>query len=411
MKKYIFITTHFGNLGGAQLYLSAKKEWLEKNGWVTDIICCKKENVIISNLKTCNGVFPEIAYPTYYYRRKVCKSVLDRIYERIYDAQCAEYIIESCVINQSTWGELLAERLQCKHIVFTLQENDSVPNRSMLEYLKFKHNRKELVGIDPSSLVTMFKNEGYDIDVEKSYSLVARAANPVSDYAHKMVDEIKSLRVDFVIGSVGRLEKPFVSYNLRKLAEYIKAKPEKRFAMVFIGGTSVPDAKAEIEDICKGIANLSLFITGFIYPIPIDLLRLCDFCFATSGSVKPSWRAGIPTIAIDASDKEPIGVYGFDTYNDVYRTDEPARSIVEYIDEIILGSRYPKTKGEEIVEPTYEEHIEFINDSCPSLLYYDMNLLGWNKSQQMQKFGMLILGPTRFMKLYRLLKKKNEKNI
>ena len=51
MKKYVFLTTSIRNVGGAQLYISRKLDYLKENGWDVDVFFYNDGKVVIPNLE------------------------------------------------------------------------------------------------------------------------------------------------------------------------------------------------------------------------------------------------------------------------------------------------------------------------------------------------------------------------
>ncbi len=400
MKRYIILAATIKNIGGAENYLQSKLRWLRENGWNADLIFYNEGPVLIPYLKDCHYCIKELMHPTYYYNKKrrnrIRREILSIVCDKTYDY----IVIESTVVDLSTWGELLASAIGAKHFIFSLQELDIINNRSLADYIQFKYNRRELAGIARDSIKNMLASFGMIIPEDKSYQLIATTQGVLEEYDHPITKLLNEMTYDHVIGSISRLEKPFVLPTIRAVVDYIKTDSKHQYVLLLIGEAAKgSDSRKIIEEFCKDIPNLTLFITGYLYPIPIALVQSCDVFLSSSGSAGVSARCGIPTISIDGNDLMPIGVVGYTTNSRLFRTIEPVRPICEYLNEILEQKKYPKTSFQPKAKPDYSSHMQFIKQSCKEQHYYDVSKLCWNKEQRLQRLLMPVLGPKWYHKL------------
>lgn len=397
MKKYIFLATTICNLGGAQKYIQSKMLWLKEQGWIVEVVYYQDGKKILHGFDgNHTHLVSRLQYPIYWYKKTRIKIISQQLIRLLIEKNCSyeQLVIESTTIGISTWGELLANILGAKHIIYSLQENDVIKNRSVAEFLKFKHRRKELAGITVHSVYNMMHSFDYVIKPEQSYRLVARSTNPVEDYEYPLVEDIKKANYDYVIGSIGRLDKPFVLPTLKSVLEYVKNDDNNKYALLFIGGAFDEEIfKEQFMSLCAKINNVQCFITGFIYPIPSKLVRLCDMFISSSGSAGVSFNEGIPTVSIDGKDLQPIGVIGHTTSHWLFRSEEEIYPLSDYMDDVLKRKKYPRTepKPQNVVD--YEDHLRFIRDSTKEKEYYDVFKLQWNKEQYVPRFLMPLLGP------------------
>ena len=400
MKRYIILAATLQKMGGAQNYLQSKLRWLREQGWVADIIFYKEGPVMLPYLKDCHYCVEELKHPTYYYnsrrREKICDKLLSIVCDNIYE----QTVIESTIVDLSTWGEILASKLNAKHFIFSLQETDIISNHSMADYIRFKYERRELAGITDASVGRMLASFGMTIPEEKSYKLLAYMQDVLEDYEHPLTGKIREMTFDYTIGSIGRLEKPFVMPTINAIIDYVKADSKHQYLLLLIGDAAKGcENRKQIEELCNTIPNITLLITGYLYPIPVELVRTCDVFFSSSGSAGVSVRCGVPTVSIDGKDFKPIGVVGYTTNSRLFRTTEPVRPIAEYLNETLKDKKYPKASFHPMPQPDYTNHMQFIEQSNNIVEYYDISKLKWNKEQRLQRMLMPILGP----KVYHVL--------
>lgn len=404
MKRYIFITPTLQNMGGAQLYIRSKMRWLRGNGWLVDVIYAISGKAVIPELQACNLCFQETKYPTFYYRARKREKIVEKLCRAVLDKEYDELIIESTVIENSTWGECIAAKIGAKHLLYSLQEDNTTANKSLQEYLVFKHSRKEMAGIVETSLYDCFSTF-HPIARDLSYCLKAYQFYPVEDYESKLVDFISQDKRDFVIGSLCRLNKPCVKKIFDDVLLYIKEHSSYKFILLLIGDSPEgDDTRAYIETECSQVKNLKLYITGYLFPVPKKLLALVDAGYSTSGSVRIMANEGIPTVAVDGNDYKPIGVMGYDTDNSLFRESEPIIEIKKYFDRILFEKSIEKKSPKKPTQPDYSSHFEFLSNSADSKTYFNVSKLCWNKDQRLQRILMPILGPKAYHKIMSLIK-------
>lgn len=404
MKRYIFITPTLQNMGGAQSYIRAKMRWLRENGWQVDVIFAIPGKAVIPELQKCSLCFQETKYPTFYYRARERKRIVNKLCSAVLDKQYDEVIIESTVIENSTWGECIASKIGAKQLLYTLQEDNTTPNKSLQEYLLFKHSRKEMAGIVETSLYDCFSTF-HPITRDLSYCLKAYQFYPVEDYEYNLVDVISKEKHDFVIGSLCRLNKPCIRAIFDEVLSYIKEHSNYRFILLLIGDSPEgDDTRSYIEKMCSKVLNLKLYITGYLFPVPKKLLALVDAGYSTSGSVRIMANEGIPTVAVDGNDYKPIGVMGYDTDNSLFRESEPIIEIKKYFDRILFEKSIEKKSPKKPTQPDYSSHFEFLSNSAASKTYFNVSKLCWNKDQRLQRILMPILGPKAYHKIMSLIK-------
>lgn len=372
-KTYIFLTPTICNIGGAQLYIRNKLLFLKKEGWNVNVISAEVGNVPIMELREYDMRCPEIIYKFFLYTKTDRNKTLDVLISMV-DSKDCKIIIESNSIAISTWGEVLSKRINAKHIVYLIDENITVSNWGIWNFLDFKDDRGELASIYPISYNGGNKLKKKSI-VKVPPKLLAQASQSVeADIDSPYIGKINKEQYDYVIGFFSRLLKPFVIpafYDIKKYTEFYR---NKQFFLLVIGDDNVPQTNY-IYEMFRGQQNVNLIITGRLYPVPISLLDLCDVFVGSAGCAKVCQRSGVPTISYDAKDHRPIGVLGYTTANGVYR--EKGSGVPDFkdlLDEILIYKKYPRYASNYLKNlPEYKDHIEFIKKSGVDKDYYEIN--------------------------------------
>jgi hypothetical protein len=156
-KKYILLTNAIVNLGGGQIYCNNKYKYLDSIGFETFIFSTHDGELCVKNLeKFLPLIIDELDFYPAIFNTKTVEKVLDSICEKIDYKQDDEIIIESHIPYLAVWGELLAKRLNAKHIVYLLGEHFDGLSNYVFEFLDFKYGRKELANINNLAMQKMF---------------------------------------------------------------------------------------------------------------------------------------------------------------------------------------------------------------------------------------------------------------
>lgn len=189
MKKYVFIDAYIGGLGGGQFYVNKKIELLQRDGWSILVVSGSSIAVILENIKKVKPLLiPEVRCYLREIRRKKREKILSLIIDRV--GNFDEIIVESNALYSAEWGELLASRLNCKHIIYSLSEINNIYSSYYYKFYNFKHKRKEIAGIFPDSLKKLFFAYK-SISDEESYFLSAYGSENTEEYEVPIIDSIQ----------------------------------------------------------------------------------------------------------------------------------------------------------------------------------------------------------------------------
>ena len=320
MKTYILLPMGITGMGGGQMYVRNRMMYLKRKGCNVYIYSGLEGSIILPELEEFKSkILLELSCSPFVYTSKFVKTIINRIRDDIEkDCIVDDVIIESYTAHMAYWGEIIAEYFNGRNLVYLLDErNDKLVPKEYLDYFSFKFARHELAGINKLSLKQLFRESEISPKYD-DYSLPALCQNVTSDEKNDLVIE----HADLTIGRIGRLDKPYVDYMLNSVIDYCSLKQDKMYNLVLIGGAESSEREKQIIAKFSKVHNINLYITGFLFPIPLDLINSIDIFISSAGSAGVSYRAQKTTISLDAKDGMPIGVLGYTTMNSLYRGNE-----------------------------------------------------------------------------------------
>ena len=372
MKKYYILFCYSETVGGGQNYQNSKVKWLNENGWCPIIFTasrnysffkCKNNKIPwvelnkYSRLKSIYLSMP----PEHWPKRKVEKE-LNRMVAVI-PKSAEPIIIESHTDYWSEWGELLAQRLDAKNFCYLLDEllEQSVTK----EFLYFKFLRREVAGIDRSSMHRLFA--GYqDVPVGNDYVLTAANYGSVVDFDSDIVSDVK--RCDYNIAYMGR-HKQYMENILDGVIKFCYNSANKTVNFIILG--ELNDSLLRKYEQPK---NLIVTKLGFITPIPKIFFSKIDVLIAGAGCALLSAREGIPVIVADAGTMLANGILGYTTRSILFSEankktfDEALKDVL--VDKIHEQMEFSLPEDRDAGE-AYKEHFMFIEKSEKKLEYFN----------------------------------------
>lgn len=124
----------------------------------------------------------------------------------------------------------------------------------------------------------------------------------------------------FTMLSLGRLDKPYIMPMVESIVRFVDSHPEEGFNMIFIGGAPHARYLKGLSKIFDKSPNVKVIVTGPMYPIPRDAMRMADVMLGDSNSLKVARQEGVPPLAVDSLDFKGIGIYGETTESLLYRS-------------------------------------------------------------------------------------------
>lgn len=374
-KHYVFFANSIVGVGGAELYIKTKAQYLEENGWKVSIIHNKRGETYIKEFCDFNTLFvPETHKMSFMYLSWKRNRIVDKIMRFLGDA-VEETVFESHSEPPASWAELVASKYgKVRHIVYHLNEILSVPS-SMFQFFKFKYERKELFGINEKSIELFFHKTGYKLNYG-SPKLLAHGCNEC------VFDIPSTINTDdwsgYIIGIFGRLDKPYIYEYAKVVQQFSIEHREESFTVVIIGGEPKGSTvRIQIIKLFEESQNVKLVMTGYHFPIPRELVTHFNICLAGAGAANAIKREGITTIVADPRDLMSSGVLGVTTQKSLF-SDEKKEPLSWWINEVY---EHPELYRLERISVQYDfsDHFDALKN-CSPVIEYDLSFLKYHLS-------------------------------
>lgn len=398
MKTYIIIGAAGGYISGAPIYHRNKALYLRDRGWTVYYISCCGGHVYVRDLEqfivaTCSFLCQE-AYMFSRYRQK---KLLDYIVDKL-PAIGEEVVIETGTYYTAYWGELLSQYLKAKHVIVYLDEHNDGISDLQADFFKFKYGRNELACITRQTMLEIFSPFWY-LTEQKAVELPCCCTNSLEDYDYEAIRSLKGY--DCSVGYIGRLEKDAMKVCLEGVIQFASLNPQKEIAFICLGGAQT-EIIEQIKRECARFSNITLFVSGYIFPIPLSAVRKCNVVFASAGSVYISVRAGVPTVRINVYTNQPDG-FVLQKGNDEYQICSYGNHVIDYLNKIFVECEIPEMKvtfspeGDILrMNKAFDRHLSFLYQSSKEKRYYDFSNFNLSRIQLLKKtlihfFGMRTL--------------------
>lgn len=364
MKYYFIFTQEIHSVGGMQLYTAGKAKFLEDRGWVTIVIHPDfgLHGCAYSYLdRYTKYAFPVVEIPPVAYGKNSIEKILNQFVKGMRFTDEDVIYIESHYDIAALWAELLAEKLNAKHICFNCNEIFRGGHKIYeytLDYFWFKYERHELLGLRPDTVCKIFQDYK-DIEPDISTLFDAVEPNPIQDVYDSRIEMIKD--ADYTIMYLGRIVKGYVPGIIEGVAQFAKKHSDKQVQFCIVGDPT--ERKDYITNTLLGIDNLILVLLGDMVPIPRELYNHVDVVIAGAVCAEISARCGVPTIVADCENYLANGVLGYTVQNSMYFEEYGQTSYLEALENTLIEEEYKKYEyifPDAIPEDEiYEEHMQF----------------------------------------------------
>lgn len=362
MKTYVMITGIANIVAGGPIYARNKIRYLKEREWNVVVFPTDDGEVYIQGLELYKGLSqPFLKDMPGEYTCRQRKAFLELLVSKI-PGESEEIIIETGTDYSSYWGTLLAERLKARHLVLWLDEKNPNIGKRELEFLEYKYQRHELACITDQAMIQMFQGH-MELSEGQTYSLACCCTNVVEEYDCDLVRNFPE--GDYVIGSIGRLEKTFVPAIIEGILEFADTVPDKQIAVCFFGGSDQKTLE-KTETAFRAAENIRLLITGYMYPLPAGAIKKCDIFISGAGSVWVSAECGVPTVRMDMYKWIPEG-FVVDTVDSRHEKGILGNRIIDYLNQVLVYKKVPhiitnKTEKWESICGKFDMHMRFIQE-------------------------------------------------
>jgi len=402
MKKYVFVSVAIGIVGGGQMYIKNKAQYMEKMGYEVYVLYFyyHKEITIKYLERFREGYFPdlELNFLCLSHRRR--NGNLTKILKYINYNSEDEVIVECNSVLPSLWGEEIAKRTNGKNIIFSLDEKNRV-SEPLIEYLDFKYLRKELSGIKTEFFTELYKKSKVvpDNGVTK---LIAFLGDPVEDYEEPAINNLELKEKNICI--LGRMRKHYVLYSCKELVKYVAEYPEVDFTVTIIGSAE-KNVLAQINTMFQSCTNVSLNILDAMHPMPKKIFSMFDLIIGGAGCASLSYRQGALTLCVDVREDKASGFMGYDVFSSLEKKTD-TKEFGFYLDEALFTKKYKERKCDVQKYTTEEEcfasHINFVKDSEAEKAYFSFENSNFPPKEHIVTFLRAAFGAKNIRKLHSL---------
>lgn len=377
--KYIILNRTISGLGGAEIYTRNKACFMEEQGYEVEIFSSQRGNIYIDYFKRYeDNIIGELNYNPNFFSKSKQEAILSFIETKIYDTNV---IIESHSVELALWAELIRKRVKAKNFVFLLDDTFPRFTNEVYDYLLFKIRRKELACID-SGVMKLLLKEKYALVAPADYYLSAVCTNSIQPAAYDFEELIDFSEFDIKLFTISRIEKRSVNIICSQIVKFAVDNPGKRILYYIFGDTNNKSIKNQLISSFNKISNVTFFISGFIYPIPLDFIKKFDLCISVAGAARAASNERIPTMTLNQDTGKPFGIMGYNTKATQYEQDDQGlcqwKDICDGLNSIFINNEIDLSKIEIKTETIdYNQrfllHIEFINSAARNYELYDIS--------------------------------------
>ena len=342
---YIFVAHGLAGIGGMELYTLGMSQYLESQGCIVRVLDPNPADVepMIPALKKYlqqGGGCAFLTTPPYKFSQIEQTVMLNTLVMRLNlpdDLSDYDIIVESCSGQRTLWAELLATRLNARHIFIASEEHYREGwqcYEENLPFFYFKWQRGEIVGSDYTvkKLFNGYKNiQGVSVE----YPSIVREADPIQDVDYPDLNQIP--QSDYNICHIGRHGKNYVPHMIAGIGEFARRHPDKKINFICIG--DMKPAMPVMQENFKNLNNMYIAFCGILSPIPRILFSKMDVVIGISQTAIFSANEGALTIVASATTPEKTpGLYGYDT--DQSLDGEPTFTYAEALENVLVNHKY-----------------------------------------------------------------------
>lgn len=350
MRTYVMMFGIANIVAGGPIYNSNKIKYLEQHNWNVVVFPTDSGKIYIKPLEKYNGLdYRFLHFSPYIFGKRKINKMIKRMASSVPQSDCI--IIETGTDYTALWGELLAKELDARHIVMFLDEKNKNVNRYSAPFYEFKYKRHELYSISAKSLMHIF-SPYFDIAEPEKNVWNAWCTNSVSNINSNIVDELP--HADYLIGSIGRLDKKFVPNIIKGVCAFADIYSQKKIGLCFFGGAVDSKIINNIKDEIERHSNIILYISGYIWPIPESVFSHIDAFVSGAGSALISANMGVPTINMDVLTNKPIGIIDDALSLHCDPMKEVDSKVEDYLNKILINKTFPEVLNRISIEDEWK---------------------------------------------------------
>lgn len=381
MKKYVILGYIYG-IGGWQTYIANKLKLMKDNGWAVYAISNEK--------KVMSGKMLPILEPfkdnkldifSFIYPSELNAKALQETYLKVnsmidYKSNEDEIIFEATNLDLFMWAELFAKEFNGRSICVEASNRFAKYCNETLDFFHFKAQRGELLFMSKTGLREVF--DGYieypEID---NNSVGALTQDEYADDGKDYKAMLKTDEYDYVIGTLGWLDKGYYKILIDEVIKFCNAHTDKKVQFIVIGNSLNGNIEKEYEQKAADVPNLKLSLMGAIAPVPSNLIKLFDVSVASYGCASIIDKLGVTTISMHDPEYIPLGILSYTIikapFNARINFD---KTIYDMLSDILIDRICDRMEKKPFPTPEVEQqkktHLERIASLPEKIEHYDV---------------------------------------
>ncbi len=346
-------------LSGNPRYVNNKCGWLKKQGWEPIVFwSLDMTQIDLPHTKPFGEkkyIYHEMNFFPSWFTAMRRNTIVNSIIKTIGEAD--EIVVESNKLQLGAWGELIAKKINAKHINFVTTERLKIHNRNTFDFCYTKLQRGEFFNINKPAVQLLF-SKFVDIKEPEKYYWSALMGVDVEEVPFPAFDNLP--KADYTITHFGRT-KGYFSYMVDELKRFISHYPDKTFNIFFLGQIK------EEESLKRNLAfsNVNVAFHLPVMTVPSQLFKKSDVVIGTAGCAWLSVNNGGKTISMDVNNSQPLGLLCYttldsNTYSGKYQNNQSLSEWLEIL--LIKKESYVKMDISNLVHG-FEYQMQYVTPS------------------------------------------------
>lgn len=359
MKNYIFLVKGIEGLSGGPRYVNNKCRFLKEKGWNVYVFWSFDiAPVVLDQLKPFDNkkfIVHELQFYPCWFTTNQQDAIIERIVKQVETR--GTIVVESNKLQLGAWGEMLAHRLNAKHINFVTTERIQIHNKGTFDFCYAKLKRNEFFTINAPAVNHLFSNY-ISFENPEDYYWSAMQEVEVKEYSFPSFDNLPN--ADYTITHFGRT-KSYLPYVLEQLKEFVEQHPRLKFNLFFLG------EMYGVEEIynCFSNDNVQIAFHPAVKVIPLQVLKKSDIIIATAGCAILASVYGGKVISMDVNRKVPLGFLDHttkdcNTYSGLYDNN---KSLYEWLDSLLIKKEVFKQLEDHSISHGLDYQMSFVKPS------------------------------------------------
>lgn len=310
MKKYIMFVNNTSGIGGAQLYILRKANFLLAGGYEVYIITGKVgpiEFKEFKNLRLLEMKYIFLFTPNIFKKNKISK-IMDTIANFIEYNVEDEVYIESHQVELALWAELFAARINSTNIIYAIAPF-TIKRKIYNQFFIEKLNKNEFLGCTKSFIRTNFPNT----KTNNNYINIPFDKGEIKILdCEKIADNI----YDINILTISRIDKTYIKNSIIEIGKFARNNKTIKIKYDIYTNKTSGDKYKELFSIVKEYMsqNLVVNLNGPVNPLNNCIFENQDLFIGMGTSILNASSMKLPSLVVDYRNNKYYGFFGQDYF-------------------------------------------------------------------------------------------------